>query len=247
MISIALHSAKGGVGKTAAAVNLAYLAAQHGYRTLLWDLDSQAATSFYLRVKPKIKGGGKALLKGKSDVDDLIKGTDFENLDLLPSDFSYRKFDVILDDAKDAGRLLRKRLKPLKNDYDAVFLDCPPGVSVLTEAVLDACTAILAPVIPTPLSLNAVSQLLDFRQRKGYTHSLYLPFYSMVDKRKSLHRGLIEHPPALLEGLLESHIPYASEVEQMGTKRAPVGAFAPRSRAAECYGALWTEVSRRLF
>src|SRR5580658_243396 len=91
---IATYNIKGGVGKTATAVNIAYLAASEGYRVLLWDLDPQAAASFLFRVRPKVKGGGKALIAGKRPVDDAIKATDFENLDLLPADFTYRHLDL---------------------------------------------------------------------------------------------------------------------------------------------------------
>jgi len=87
MKCLAMYNIKGGVGKTAAAVNLAYLAASGGARTLIWDMDPQGASSFYLRVKPGIKGGGSKLVRGKSDIDHLIRGTDYEFLDLLPADF----------------------------------------------------------------------------------------------------------------------------------------------------------------
>ncbi|MGZ4960500.1 MAG: ParA family protein, partial [Methylomonas sp.] len=87
---LAVYSIKGGVGKTASAVNLAYTAARNGYRTLVWDLDPQGASSYYFRIKPKIKGGSKDLITGKRELEGLIKGTDFENLHLLPADFSFR-------------------------------------------------------------------------------------------------------------------------------------------------------------
>ena len=101
---IAVYNIKGGVGKTATAVNLAWLSAQSGARTLLWDLDPQGAASFTFRIKPGVAGGGKRLVKGGDAVTDSIKGTDFERLDVLPADFSYRNFDIVLDSEK-------KRLK----------------------------------------------------------------------------------------------------------------------------------------
>lgn len=97
---VALYSIKGGVGKTSSAVNLAYISACKGYRTLVWDLDPQGASSFYFRVKPKVKGGSKDLIAGKRELEGLIKGTDFKNLDLLPADFSFRNLDLVLDAKK---------------------------------------------------------------------------------------------------------------------------------------------------
>jgi len=105
---VALYSIKGGVGKTSSAVNLAFISACKGYRTLVWDLDPQGASSYYFRIKPKIKGGSKDLIAGKRELDGLIKGTDFENLDLLPSDFSFRNLDLVLDAKKKPTQQLKK-------------------------------------------------------------------------------------------------------------------------------------------
>ena len=101
---LATYNIKGGVGKTSAAVNLATLAATDGAPTLLWDLDPQGASTYLFRVKPKIKGGGAKLVRGKTDADGQIKGTDTEGLDLLPADFSYRHMDLALDGAKSPTR-----------------------------------------------------------------------------------------------------------------------------------------------
>ena len=120
---LATYNIKGGVGKTSAAVNLATLAAHAGDPTLLWDLDPQGASTFLFRVKPKIKGGGAKLVRGKTDADGQIKGTDTEGLDLLPADFSYRHMDLALDGAK--TNRLNRVIKPL-SEYEYVFLDCPP-------------------------------------------------------------------------------------------------------------------------
>ena len=97
---LAVYNFKGGVGKTASAVNLSYLSARQGARTLIWDLDPQAAATFYFRVKPKVKDGSRRLIKTRRKVEALIRSTDFENLDLLPSDFSYRNLDLLLDSTK---------------------------------------------------------------------------------------------------------------------------------------------------
>jgi cellulose biosynthesis protein BcsQ len=243
---LATYNIKGGVGKTAAAVNLAYLATRGGARTLVWDLDPQGAATFYFRVKPRVKGGSKRLLRGKGELDARIKGTDYPNLELLPADFSYRHMDIVLDDAKKPTNRLRKLLKPLARQYDYLVLDCPPSISLVSEAVFRAADVLLVPIIPTTLSLRTLEQLLQFRADHGLDGVAVLPFFSMVDRRKKLHRSVLESLPAEVPQLLTTAIPYASDVERMGLAREPLNAFAPRCRAARAYQALWAEIEERV-
>ncbi len=243
---LASYNIKGGVGKTAAAVNLAYLAAREGARTLIWDLDPQGASSFYLRIKPKIKGGGKGLLRGNRSLHDAIKGSDYSNLDLLPADFSYRKLELILDGRKNPRRQLRKVLKPLRNEYDYLIIDCAPSISLLSENVFEISDALLVPTIPTTLALRTLSKLIDFQNKHRLNSLILLPFFCMVDRRKTLHRLIVERPPNKLSGMLKTQIPYASEVEKMGEYRAPLATYAGRTRAALAFEALWSEVKDAL-
>jgi chromosome partitioning protein len=243
---IAIYNIKGGVGKTASAVNLSYLCAQEGYSTLIWDMDPQGAASYYFRVKPKVKGGGRRLLTKKHAVEDAIKGTDFENLDLLPADFSFRHLDLLLDDAKKSRQRLRKILHPLVTQYDYVFLDCAPSISLTSESILYAADIVLIPTIPTTLSLRTLQQLLEFRDKKAITGLRLVPFFSMVDNRKEMHRRIIQNPPATPDGVMQNWIPNSSDVEKMGIQRLPVAEYAPSSPAAQAYTALWVELKAKI-
>ncbi len=243
---IATYNIKGGVGKTSTAVNLAYLAAQGGYQTLVWDLDPQGASSYYFRIKPKIKGGSKQLIAGKRELDGLIKGTDFDNLDLLPADFSFRNLDLVLDEKKKPTRSLHKLLKPLEGEYDFVFLDCPPNISLLSEAVFEATDILLSPLIPTTLSLRTLEQLKDFIKDNKLKNLELIPFFSMADRRKKMHREIIEHLSEQHPDVLNTVIPYASDIEQMGIRRMPLAAYTHKGRSNLAYEALWQEVLQRL-
>lgn len=243
---LASYNIKGGVGKTAAAVNLAYLAAADGWRVLLWDLDPQGAATFYFRVKPKIKGGSKKLLAGTRDLDQAIRASDFPGLDLLPADFSYRHMDIELDAAKKPIRQLGRLLAPLAADYDLVILDCPPSISLVSEAVFSAADLLLVPVIPTTLSVRTLEQLQQFCREHPKRTARLLAFFSMVDRRKALHRELLATLPASWPCLLRSAIPYASDVEKMGLKRQPLLLYAGRSPAADAYRELWRELAEPL-
>jgi chromosome partitioning protein len=250
----ATYNIKGGVGKTTTAVNLAFLAAESGLRTVLWDLDPQGAASFMFRVKPKVKGGGKALIKGRRPLDDAIKGTDFDNLDLIPADFTYRNMDLLLEAASNGAsgggdtpggkpaRKLAKLLAPLADEYDAVFLDCPPSVSLVSENVLHAADVIVVPLIPTTLSVRTLEQLADFvAEFNGHQPDL-LAFFSMVDRRKKLHREITEKLSVERTEVARTVIPALSVIETMSVQRAPVAVFAPNTAATRAYRGLWAEL-----
>ncbi|PKM10353.1 MAG: cobyrinic acid a,c-diamide synthase [Gammaproteobacteria bacterium HGW-Gammaproteobacteria-10] len=243
---IAAFNIKGGVGKTSTAVNLAFLAAQTGYRTLVWDLDPQGASSFYFRIKPKVKGGSKELISGKCELDGLIRGTDFERLDLLPADFSFRNLDLVLDSGKKPTHRLEKLLKPLGDDYDFIFLDCPPNISLLSEAIFEASDILLSPVIPTTLSLRTLDQLKKFISHKKIKKLQLMPFFSMVDRRKKLHLDIMKILPEQHPDFLTATIPYASDIERMGQERMPLNAFIKNSRSTRAYLELWQELLEHL-
>jgi cellulose biosynthesis protein BcsQ len=243
---IATYSIKGGVGKTSAAVNLAALAALEGRRTLLWDLDPQGAATYLLRVKPRVRGGAGKLVRGKSDVTRLVKGSDVEGLDLLPADFSYRHMDLALDGAKKPAQRLGSVLAPLADDYDLAFLDCPPSISLVSESVFETADALLVPLIPATLSLRTYDQLMDFVAAQVASPPRVIGFFSMVDRRRKLHRIAVETLPAERPGIAAAAIPSRSEVEMMGIHRAPLTVTSRRGAGTRAYAALWAEVCRRL-
>jgi chromosome partitioning protein len=244
MHTLAVWTIKGGVGKTAAAVNLAH-AATSGVRTLLWDLDPQGATSFYLRALPRLPGGVDAILDRSLDLMQFVQPSEFENLFLLPADFSYRHLDLALEEGGKPRKMLGKRLRPLASEFDVVLLDCPPSVSLVSESVLRAADALIVPVIPTTLSMRTLDQVRAFVAAAGKHQPRILPFVSMVDRRKRIHLDTCELCLAE-EEFLRTSIPSASVVERMGVTRAPVAATLPSQPAARAFAALWREIADRL-
>lgn len=244
---IACYSNKGGVGKTATAVNLAYAAAASGLSTLLCDLDPQGASGFYFRVKPSKKLKDESFFKDVGRFTGAIRGSDYDNLDILPANMTYRDFDIFLSRMKNTRSRLKKALKAVDSDYDVIVLDCPPNISTLSENVFKAAERIVVPVIPTTLSERTFEQLLEFFDDHALDKGKLVAFFSMVQGRKSLHHDTMTKMRDEFPGLfLDTVIPFSTEVEKMGQHRAPVATYAASRVAGQAYDALWQEVRARL-
>lgn len=155
---------QGGGGKTATAVNPACALALSGQRILLCDQDPKGASSFHFRVKPSKKLTKATFFEDVEKFTKAIRGSDFDNLAILPANMGFREFDVFLSRMRDSRSCLKKALRSVQGDYVVILLDCPPNISILSEDVFRAADAILVPVIPTALSQKNIRAVGSFFQ-----------------------------------------------------------------------------------
>jgi chromosome partitioning protein len=239
MSSIAIYSLKGGVGKSTFAVNLAHRSATaSARRTLLWDIDAQGASGYLLKHDRR---GGEARKVFSRDTrpGQLATETDYIQLDLLAADLSLRQLDVQLVQ-EDARKRLRKLLRELEADYERVILDCPPGLTEISEQIFRAVDLIIVPVPPSPLAIRAYEDVVAHIRRHHPDGPEVMPVLSMVDGRRKLHRAVVGANPDW------RGIPQASAVERMSVERAPLAVYAARHPASRAFADLWTEVEGRL-
>jgi cellulose biosynthesis protein BcsQ len=233
---LAIAAVKGGVGKTTAAVNVSYLAARAGARTLLVDLDPQGAASFLLRVR-----GAQT----DSPADGLARATEIARLDVLPAPPGWVVASEGLDASLPDPFWLANMLDAVADWYDEIVLDCPPGLTELTDGVIALADTVAVPLVPSPLSVRTLDSMAArialLRERPPAVH----PFFNLADRRRRLHREVIESVQLARPETLSAPVPYSADVERMGVALAPVLCFAPRCAASQAFEAIWSELELR--
>lgn len=241
---IAIYNIKGGVGKTASAVNISAACAIDGNNTLLIDLDPQGASSYYFEADLDYIEKSEKVIKGKKSIEKSIKPTRIKNLDILPADTSFRKIDIILKELKGSNKWLKNFIKPVKKQYDYIFLDCPPSISLFSENIFANADIILVPIVPTTLCTRTYNQLIDFFKQEKLDRSKLLPFFSMTEKRKTLHRETIESFQNQFPETINVSIPYNSLIEKMGEYKMPIVIQYPYAETSFNYKKLWNKVKK---
>ena len=246
---IAVANQKGGVGKTTTTVNLSAALADLGYRTLVIDLDPQGNATTGLGLDPwAAEISMYDVLLRDAALEDCIEATSVRNLFVAPSKLDLAGAEVELVPAFSREMRLRRAIEPIQDDYQFIFLDCPPSLGLLTVNALAAASEVLVPVQCEYYALEGLGQLLRNVDlvKKSLNPVLEVSTLVLVmyDARTNLSTQVVDEVRAHFgDKVCRSLIPRNVRLAEASSFRQPITVFDPMSRGAIAYRTLAKEVS----
>lgn len=240
-VSIAVFNQKGGVGKTTMAVNLSACLAARGKKVCVLDIDPQGnATSGFGVDKSALEATIYDVLVNETDIHNVIISTGYDNLDLIPASVDLAGAEIELTAQKHRERVLKGALQTIKNEYDFIFLDCPPSLGLLTINSLAAVDRILIPIQCEYYALEGVSQLMNTYQMVKNNLNPELTIQGVVlmmfDGRTNLSIQVVEQVKRVFGGkVYRTIVPRNIRLAEAPSHGEPIIYYDHRSKGAEAY------------
>jgi chromosome partitioning protein len=239
-ITLAIANQKGGVGKTATAVNVGAALAMEGFRVLLIDLDSQGSATSGLGEDRSKGSSSYEVLIGQMDAMQAVRSTSFERLSLIPGTRDLAGAEVELVSYPDRHSRLKVQLEPVREAFDFVLIDCPPSLGMLTLNALCAADAVLVPLQCEFYALEGLGALVETLERVRSTFHPDLRILgillTMYDARTSLSRQVArEVRQHFGDKVLRAMVPRNVRVSESPSYGQPVVTYDPNSSGAVAY------------
>ena len=248
---IAIANQKGGVGKTTTAINLSACLAESGKKVLTIDTDPQGNTTSGLGVdKDELKNTVYELMLDECTIKESLVKTEFENLDLIPSNVNLAGAEIELLGINEKEYILKNAVDYIKDDYDFVIIDCPPSLNMLTVNALTTANTVLVPIQCEYYALEGLSQLLHtislVKERLNENLQIEGVVFTMYDARTNLSLQVVENVKNNLDTTIyKPIIPRSVRLAEAPSHGLPINKYDSRSTGAESYRMLAKEVIDR--
>src|SRR5881409_212388 len=244
---ISFTNNKGGTGKTTTTVNLAAALALMGRRVLLVDLDPQGNSTVGVGLeKAKLLYTVYDVLTQNKKVQEVTLSTKVENLSILPSNLDLAGAEVELSSVPGREFVLREAMSQIKHKYDAILIDCPPNIGILTVNAIVACDLMIVPVQSEFLSMDGLPTLLKFMRivkSRAKTDFDYRILLTLFDKRTGLSKKVVQQlRTSFGDHILKIVIPRSIRMAEAPSKGIPGIIYSPRNSASEEYRRLTKEL-----
>ena len=247
----AFANQKGGVGKTSSCVNISAALALAGHKVLLADMDPQGNATSGLGVdRGTLSSSIYDLLLDAVDVDSVCCPTSIEGLDLLPATIDLAGAEIEIAPLAERESLLKRKIEPLREQYDYIIIDCPPSLGLMTLNALVASDSIIIPIQAEFYALEGLSQLVKTvqvvsRRMNPRLHILGI-LLTMFDGRTNLSLQVAEEVKKYFGSkVFRTVIPRTVKLSEAPSFGEPVLTYAPKSKGAEAYKKLSREVLKR--
>lgn len=244
---IAVFNQKGGVGKTTTNVNLSACIAVRGKKVLVVDIDPQGNTTSGLGIdKKELRKTIYDVLIGEEKAEDVIIQTAVENLSIIPSSVQLAGAEIELTGFEEREKMLKKALEGIRDEYQYVFIDCPPSLGLLTINALTAADSVLIPIQCEYYALEGVGQLMNtiWLVQRGLNPDLKVEgvVLSMFDGRTNLSIQVVDEVKRYFKGMVYTTIiPRNVRLAEAPSYGVPILMYDPKSKGAEAYEELADE------
>ncbi len=249
--TIVVANQKGGVGKTTTAINLAASLAELNQKILVIDMDPQGNTTSGLGVdKDGVENTVYEMMLGECSIEDAIVKSEYDNLDVLPSNINLAAAEIELVGIEEKEYILKKETDRVKEKYDFILIDCPPSLSMLTINAMCAANTVLVPIQCEYYALEGLSQLIHtidlVRDRLNPELEIEGVVFTMYDARTNLSLQVVENVKNNLnQNIYKTIIPRNVRLAEAPSHGMPITSYDSKSSGAESYRRLAEEVIHR--